>query len=127
MSYYSIPVLGESSIPCTINYHSSATVEMVFSTVFPVVEGFTEATCTFSTSTAGQIVASVSWWHNVTQPVSGEGGRVSVSTDLEGGDSVLSIDSVLESDAGEYTCRVDFTNPSQQKTDTAGLQVASET
>ena len=55
-------------------YHS---VEMMFSTVFPVVEGFTEAICTFSTSTAGQIVASVSWWHNVTQPVSGEGGRVS--------------------------------------------------
>ena len=85
-----------------------------------VVGGFTEITCTFSTITAGQSVASVSWRHNFTQAVTS-----GVSTDIAAGTSVLEINNVEESDAGEYTCRVNFQNPSVQNSGSALLRVAS--
>ena len=108
-----------------------ATVELAFSpTDFPVEGGFTEGVCTFQTTTVGQTVDSVSWTHNVSLEVIGDGERVSVITTLsEGGTegrSELVIDSVRPNDAGDYTCRVEFVGPSQLKTASAELSVASE-
>lgn len=94
-----------------------------------MVGGISRTMCTFSTSTVGQTVASVTWWHNVNQPItssSGDGGRISISTNIEEGESELTIRPVEESDAGDYTCKVEFTNPTQQKADTVELQVASK-
>ena len=42
------------------------------------------------------------------------------------GNSELEIDSVVHSDAGEYTCRVQFQSPQDVRTGSATLQVASE-
>ena len=99
-------------------------MDVSFSTEFPVVGGFTVATCTFGTIAAGQSVASVSWRHNITRAVT-SGGRISISTDIAAGRSTLEIDDVVASDAGEYTCRVNFQNPSLQRMESALLQIAS--
>ena len=99
-------------------------MELSFSIEFLVAGGFTDATCTFSTITAGQSVASVSWRHNFTRAVT-SGGRISISTDIAAGTSVLEIDNVEASDAGEYTCRVEFQNPSVVTVDSDLLKVAS--
>ena len=101
-------------------------MEVQFLPLFPVVGGFTQATCKYTTIAAGQTVSSVAWIHNGTLPPLTHGGRILIETDNDRGVSVCEIDSVEERDAGEYTCRVDFQNPPQQTNDTASLQVASE-
>ena len=100
-------------------------MELSFSTNFPVEGGFTDGVCTFRTTVVGQTVGSVSWTHNVSQNVMGD--RVTVLTDISGGRSDLTINSVIQSDAGDYTCTVNFVGPSQQKAATVQLSVASKT
>lgn len=90
-----------------------------------MVEGFTDATCSFSTTTVGQTVSSVTWSHNVTRAVT-DSGRISVTTNIAEGRSDLQINNVEFTDAGEYLCTVQFRNPSLQSTHSASLQVASE-
>ena len=101
-------------------------MELSFFPNFPVEEGLTDGTCTFHTTVVGQTVGSVSWTHNVSQEVTGDS-RVTVETDISGGRSDLKINSVTQSDAGDYTCTVNFVGPSQQKAATAQLSVASKT
>ena len=101
----------------------TATVELSIGE-YSVVGGIAEATCTFSTTRVGQSISSVSWRHNVTIRLN-DGGRISIDTNIAGGESRLEIEGVVQSDAGEYTCRVEFRNPSLLDTESALLQVAS--
>ena len=104
-------------------------MDLSFSIDFPVVGGFTEATCTFSTTNAGQTVESVTWTHNNSNVQTG-GGRVTITTDdldrgLSQGESRLEISRVDFSDAGDYACTVQFSG-SRIVSDFELLKVASK-
>lgn len=72
-------------------------------------------------------MSSVRWTHNTTIQISaGQGNRITIETDIGEGRSDLEIDGVVQEDAGQYTCRVQFANPPETRTDTAVLRVASE-
>ena len=96
-----------------------------FSPAHSVEGAFIRATCLFSTSIAGQSASSVQWRHNSTRSIT-SGGRYYIDTTTAQGNSELEIDSVVHSDAGEYTCRVQFQSPQDVRTGSATLQVASE-
>ena len=72
-------------------------------------------------------MSSVRWFHNTTMQISaGQSNRISIDTDIEDRTSELEIDGVVQDDAGQYSCRVQFSNPSDTLTATATLRVASE-
>ena len=102
---------------------------MSFSIDFLVVGGFTEATCTFSTTNAGQTVESVTWTHNNSNVLTGGGTVTIITDDLDGdlsqGESRLEIDLVDFSDAGDYTCTVQFSG-TRIVSDIKLLRVASK-
>ena len=104
-------------------------MELSFSSDAIVVGGFTHGTCSFSTTAAGQTVSAVSWTHNGAELRSGNGITI-MTPDFGGlaeGESRLDIDSAAESDAGDYTCIVEFSNPSQSRpADVVQVTVASE-
>ena len=108
----------------------TVTVELSFSSDAIVVGGFTHGTCFFSTTAAGQTVSSVAWTHNGAGLRSGD--RITITTPdlslgLAEGESRLDIDSAAESDAGDYTCMVEFSNPSQSRpADVVQVTVASK-
>lgn len=105
--------------------YSAASV--TFHTDFVVSEGIASALCEFQTQSSEQTVSSVRWTHNTTMQIStGQGNRITIETEIGEGRSDLEIDGVVQEDAGQYTCRVQFANPPETRTDTAILRVASE-